>query len=196
MAPDVLKRDALSLPNLLTYGRIAAVPVIVAAIVMDGAAGSWIAFVLFVAAAVTDYLDGWMARRYKQQSALGAMLDPIADKLVVAGTLFALAAVGTISGWAIAAALIILCREILVSGLREYLAGLQVSVPVTWLAKWKTTLQLVAIGALIIAPALEMLAPGMVLAALAALWISAVLTLYTGVEYFRAGIGHLGRVDA
>ena len=106
----------------------------------------WIALAVFIAAGITDVLDGYFARMYGQQSSLGRMLDPIADKLLVASCLLMLAAEETIRGWSLLAAVIILCREILVSGLREYLAELRVSVPVSRLAKWKTTWQLVAVG--------------------------------------------------
>ncbi|MEO1199002.1 MAG: CDP-diacylglycerol--glycerol-3-phosphate 3-phosphatidyltransferase [Pseudomonadota bacterium] len=191
MATSSLRGDALSLPNLLTYGRILAVPVIVWAILWRTDSGLWMAFGLFVLAAVTDYFDGWLARKLDQQSALGRMLDPIADKLLVAAVLFGLVAVGTVSGLAIAAALIVLCREILVSGLREFLAGQSVDIPVTWIAKWKTTLQLAAVGALILAPAVDEALPSSMVLALALLWISAAITLYTGYDYVRSGLGHL-----
>ena len=102
----------------------------------------WVALAFFIAAAISDFLDGYLARIWAQQSSLGRMLDPIADKLLVSSCLLMLAAEDTIHGWALLAAIVILCREILVSGLREYLAELRVSVPVTRLAKWKTTLQL------------------------------------------------------
>jgi cardiolipin synthase len=151
----------------------------------------WLALALFVAAAVTDILDGYIARAWGQQSAFGRMLDPIADKLLVASVLLMLAADGTIRGWSLWAAIVILCREILVSGLREYLAELRVSVPVTALAKWKTTLQLIAIGFLIAGRAGDLIVPGITLTGLTLLWLSALLTLYTGWDYFRAGVRHL-----
>ncbi|WP_417671949.1 CDP-diacylglycerol--glycerol-3-phosphate 3-phosphatidyltransferase [Roseibium sp.] len=187
-----MKRNVvLSLPNLLTYGRIAAVPAVAGCFYFEGETASWVAFAIFVVAAITDFFDGYLARAWQQQSALGRMLDPIADKLLVSVCLLMLAAVGTIGGWSLAAAIIILCREILVSGLREFLAELQVSVPVTQLAKWKTTVQLIAIALLLVGPAGETILPGTVLAGLIALWLAALLTLYTGYDYFRAGIGHL-----
>src|SRR5262249_56927960 len=126
-----------------------------------------------------------------QQGSLGRMLDPIADKLLVASTLLMLAADGTIRGWSLWAAIVILCREILVSGLREYLAELRVSVPVTQLAKWKTTLQLVAIGFLIAGDAGDLILPITSQIGLTLLWLSALLTLYTGWDFFRAGVRHL-----
>ena len=154
-------KSSLSLPNILTYARIAAVPVVVGCLfaqsIRDGPLWlRWVALAIFIAAAVTDFLDGYYARIWDQQSAFGRMLDPIADKLLVASCLLMLAMDDTIHGWTLWAAIIILCREILVSGLREYLAALRVSVPVTKLAKWKTTVQLVAIGFLIAGEAGDM----------------------------------------
>ena len=203
---------ALSLPNVLTYSRIAAVPLVVACMywqaILQG--GLWlrlVALAIFIAAGITDFFDGYFARSWGQQSRLGRMLDPIADKLLVSSCLLMLAADETIKGWSLFAAIIILCREILVSGLREYLAELRVSVPVTQLAKWKTALQLVAIGFLLGGEAVDYYLPhsfmewrwkyadeplaltttiGLVL-----LWISAILTLYTGWDYFRAGLRHI-----
>jgi cardiolipin synthase len=187
---------ALSAANLLTYARIAAVPAVAACLfgiaVLDGGLWlRWLALAIYIAAAVTDWLDGWVARTYSQFSKLGRMLDPIADKLLVSACLLMLAADETIKGWALWAAIIILCREILVSGLREYLADLRVSVPVTNLAKWKTGLQLVAVGFLIAGPAGDQILPHTTLIGLTLLWIAALLTLYTGYDYFRAGSKHL-----
>lgn len=182
---------ATSLPNLLTYARIAAVPALVACFFIEGDTGKWLAVVIFTLAGFTDFLDGYLARIWKLQSSLGRMLDPIADKLLVAAALMVLVANGTLSGWSLWAAIIILCREILVSGLRESLAELKVSVPVTRLAKWKTAVQMVALGILLASPAGDKLIPNVTEFGLACLWISAVLTLYTGFDYFRASIGHL-----
>jgi CDP-diacylglycerol--glycerol-3-phosphate 3-phosphatidyltransferase len=181
-----------SLPNLLTYARIAAVPALVACFFwLEGDWIFWTATAIFVAASITDFLDGYLARAWQQQSRLGRMLDPIADKLLVATSLLMLVSVGIIGGWSLWAAVVILCREILVSGLREYLAEFQLSVPVTRLAKWKTAVQMVAIGILLSGPAGDELVPGILTLGLLCLWISALLTLYTGYDYFRAGIGHL-----
>src|SRR3974377_146266 len=119
----------------------------------------WVALALFIAAAITDFLDGYFARSLGQQSSFGRMLDPIADKLLVSSCLLMLAADETIKGWSLWAAIVILCREILVSGLREYLAELRVSGPVTRLAKWKTTVQLIAIGFLIAGKAGDAILP-------------------------------------
>jgi CDP-diacylglycerol---glycerol-3-phosphate 3-phosphatidyltransferase len=186
----------LAVPNLLTYARIVAVPAVVAClywqdILQGGLWLRWVALFIFVSAAVTDVLDGYFARKWGEQSSFGRMLDPIADKLLVASCLLMLAADGTIRGWSLWAAIVILCREILVSGLREYLAELRVSVPVTQLAKWKTTLQLVAVGFLIAGDAGDALMPVVTPVGLTLLWLSALLTLYTGWDYFRAGLRHL-----
>lgn len=186
----------LAVPNLLTYGRIAAVPAVVACMYWQGILQGglwlrWLALAIFITAGVTDILDGYFARSWGQQSSFGRMLDPIADKLLVASCLLMLAADGTILGWSLWAAIVILCREILVSGLREYLAELRVSVPVTRLAKWKTTLQLIAIGFLLAGEAGDAIIPIVTPMGLALLWLSALLTLYTGWDYFRAGVRHL-----
>ncbi len=185
-----------SIPNLLTYGRILAVPLIVLCFFMEGRLNSsdfarWLALGIFVVASLTDFLDGYLARKWQQMSNIGKMLDPIADKLLVSVILLLLAAEGSIAGWALWAGVIILCREILVSGLREYLAALQVSVPVTMLAKWKTTIQMIAIGFLIAGPAGDKVLPFNSEIGVAGLWIAAVLTLYTGYDYFRAGMSHI-----
>jgi cardiolipin synthase len=193
-------KSTLSLPNILTYARIAAIPVVVGCIyvqaIMDGPLWlRWLALAVFIAAGVTDFLDGYYARIWDQQSAFGRMLDPIADKLLVASCLLMLAADSSIHGWTLWAAVVILCREILVSGLREYLAALRVSVPVTTLARWKTTIQLVAIGFLIAGEAGEIILPPTTLIGIVLLWISAIVTIYTGWDYFRAGIHHLIEED-
>jgi len=195
-APTTGRGRALSLPNILTYSRCVAVPLVAGCLFWsDILAGGiwlrWVALALYVAAAITDFFDGYLARAWSQQSAIGRMLDPIADKLLVSTCLLMFASDGTIRGWSLWAAIVILCREILVSGLREFLAELRVSVPVSRLAKWKTTMQLVAVGVLITGPAGEAVLPGVNLIGLTLLWISAVLTLYTGYDYFRAGARHL-----
>lgn len=190
------RSNALSLPNLLTYGRCIAVPMVAgclfwADIMAGGHWLRWAALVIYVIAAITDFFDGYLARAWQQQSAIGRMLDPIADKLLVSTSLLMLASDGTIRGWSLWAAVVILCREILVSGLREFLAELRVSVPVTRLAKWKTATQLIAVGFLLAGPAADVVLPGITLAGIVLLWISALLTLYTGWDYFRAGAHHL-----
>jgi cardiolipin synthase len=181
-----------SLPNLLTYGRLACVPVVTGLLFWPEYHWvRWTALGIFAVAAITDFFDGYLARAWQQQSSLGRMLDPIADKLLVAACLTMLIADGMITGLYIWAAIVILCREILVSGLREYLAELRVSVPVSTVAKWKTTLQLLAIGFLIAGPAGEVVLPGTTWIGKILLVISAILTLYTGWDYFRAGLKHV-----
>jgi cardiolipin synthase (CMP-forming) len=199
--PARLRAHPLALPNLLTYGRIVAVPLVVACmfwqnILYGGLWLRWVALTIFIAAGVSDFLDGYFARIWGQQSSLGRMLDPIADKLLVSSCLLMLAAENTIHGWALFAAVVILCREILVSGLREYLAELRVSVPVTRLAKWKTTLQLVAVGFLICGEAGDAVVPVVTQVGITLLWLSALLTLYTGWDYLQAGLHHLTKEDA
>jgi cardiolipin synthase len=196
MSSRRLPARPLSLPNVLTYVRIAAVPVVVGLLFWQSIFGGplwlrWAALALFIGAGVTDFLDGYFARMWGQQSSLGRMLDPIADKLLVSSCLLMLAADGSIRGWTLLAAVIILCREILVSGLREYLAELRVSVPVTRLAKWKTTGQMVAIGFLVAGEAGDRVLPVVSEIGILLLWLSALLTLYTGYDYMRAGLRYM-----
>jgi cardiolipin synthase (CMP-forming) len=185
-----------NLPNILTYLRIAAVPVIAGCLYVESHLGGgqgwrWVALGFFAFAGVTDYFDGYFARILNQTSILGKMLDPIADKLLVAVTLLMLAAGDTIRGWSLWAAVIILSREILVSGLREFLAELRVSVPVSYIAKWKTALQLFSLGFLIAGGAGDEVLPFNTQIGITLLWIAALITLYTGYDYFRAGAKHL-----
>jgi CDP-diacylglycerol--glycerol-3-phosphate 3-phosphatidyltransferase/cardiolipin synthase len=189
-------RHALALPNLLTYGRLVAVPVV--ALLLQWPEVHWMrwaALGVYTVACVTDFFDGYLARIWKQQSPLGQMLDPIADKLLVATTLLAVAANQTLVGWTIWAAIIILCREFLVSGLREYLADLKVPLPVSIVAKWKTTVQMFALGFFIAGPAGEVVLPRTVIIGGVLLWIAAILTLYTAADYLIAGWPHFGDED-
>lgn len=183
------------LANQLTLLRIAAIPVIVALFYLQSPLGSWLACGLFTIAAVTDFFDGYVARTWRQQSAFGRFLDPIADKLLVSATLLMLVGFGQIKGLVILPALVILCREILVSGLREFLAEVRVGVPVSQLAKVKTVLQMVAIGFLIVGDAGPSWLPVRLIGD-GGLWIAAVLTLVTGYDYLHAGLGHVGRASA
>jgi CDP-diacylglycerol--glycerol-3-phosphate 3-phosphatidyltransferase/cardiolipin synthase len=185
-----------TLPNLLSLSRIVAVPLLAALLWWpDWALGYGLAFVLYCLMGVTDYVDGVLARSRGAVSRLGIFLDPIADKIMIAAVILLLTAKGGLTGPIVGdlhviAGLVILIREIAVSGLREFLGGLQVSVPVSTLAKWKTTLQLVALGALILAGAL----PGELwirVIGLASLWGAAVLTLVTGWDYLRVGLKHM-----
>jgi cardiolipin synthase len=187
---------AFALPNLLTYGRIVAVPIVVGCMYGQSILGyglwlRWVALFVFIVAGLTDMLDGYVARSWGQQSTFGRMLDPIADKLLVSSCLLMLAVDQTIKGPALWAAIVILCREILVSGLREYLAELRVTVQVTQLAKWKTFLQLLAVGFCIAGQAGDKILPITTDIGIGLLWFSAILTLYTGWDYFRAGVQHL-----
>ena len=178
------------LPNLLTFSRIGVIPLLVAAFYLDDPFGNIVACALFALAAVTDYLDGYLARAWSQQSNLGRFLDPVADKLMVAAAILMMVAFEMISGWSILAALVILCREILVSGLREFLAELRVGLPVSKLAKWKTAIQMVAITLLLLGDAGPGWLPIVALGDIA-LWIAAALTLITGYDYLRAGLRHM-----
>jgi cardiolipin synthase (CMP-forming) len=185
----------LSLANLLTLSRILAVPFLVALLWYPGwQLGYVLGFALYCLMAITDYFDGYVARAWGTVSKLGAFLDPIADKIMVAAVIVML--VGTrhdavsIQGLHLIPALIILLREIAVSGLREFLAELRVSMPVSKLAKWKTTLQLIALGALILAGALPMQL-WIKQVGLVSLWAAAALTLMTGWDYLRVGLKHM-----
>ena len=181
----------LTLPNILTLSRILAVPLLVACLWWPKwEAGYALAFALYCLMGVTDYFDGYLARAQGAVSKLGIFLDPIADKIMVAAVILMLVGTRDIAGVNLIAALVILLREIAVSGLREFLAQLQVSVPVSQLAKWKTTLQLVSFGALILAGALP-LQPWIGAVGLASLWAAAALTLVTGWDYLRVGLRHM-----
>jgi CDP-diacylglycerol---glycerol-3-phosphate 3-phosphatidyltransferase len=183
----------MSLPNVLTYARVVAVPIVAGLLFWPHEPWArWTALAIFIVAAITDFFDGYLARAWAQQSSLGRMLDPIADKLLVSAVILMLAADQTISGVTLWAAIVILCREILVSGLREYLAELRVPVPVTRVAKWKTTAQLVALGFLIAGPAGEAVLAGSTWIGIVLLWIAAILTLYTGWDYMKASYDHVG----
>lgn len=186
----------LSLPNLLTLSRILAVPILVFLLWRPTPIDYAITFVLYCIVGITDYFDGYLARAWGNISRLGQFLDPIADKIMVAAVLVMLISsrranpIPEIAGLHLIPALIILLREIIVSGLREFLAGLQVSVPVSALAKWKTALQLIALGALILGGALpqQLWVHGV---GLACLWSAAALTLVTGYDYLRTGLRHM-----
>ena len=182
------------LPNVLTISRIAAIPIIAAMSALHTATGNLIACMVFAAAGITDYFDGRLARDRSQTSDVGRMLDPIADKLLVGAALMLLAGQGRLTNWGLYPAIIILLREILVSGLREYLAGLRVGLPVTALAKWKTGFQMGALGTLLAGNDTAVLIHLSFLPVLfigeAMLWVAAVLTLVTGWDYLKAGLRH------
>ncbi len=184
----------VSLPNLLTLSRIAAIPVLVALVALRTPGGDVASMLVFAVAGITDFLDGRIARQRQLQSNVGRMLDPIADKLLVGATLMVLAGQARLPYGGLYPAIVILCREILVSGLREYLAGLSVGLPVTRLAKWKTGLQMAALGTLLAGDDgaavlhLGFLPVGAIGTAM--LWAAAVLTLITGWDYLQAGLHH------
>ncbi len=183
--------NMLNLPNILTLSRIFTVPFLVGLLWWpDWKLGYLLATVLYGLMAITDYFDGYLARSQGTVSKLGIFLDPIADKIMVASVILILCATGDIEGYNVIAALIILLREIAVSGLREFLAGLQVSVPVSQLAKWKTTFQLISLGALILSGGLPQF--GFILTVgIWTLWAAAILTLITGWDYLRVGLKHM-----
>ncbi len=186
----------LTLPNILTLSRILAMPVMVLLLWHPGPGDYWLAFILYCLVGITDYFDGYLARAQGAVSRLGIFLDPIAAKIMVAAVIVMLVSSRNHSGdpiihsFHIIPALVILLREITVSGLREFLAGIQVSVPVSRLAKWKTTLQLVALGALILAGAVPQW-PWVHQVGLVSLWAAAALTLLTGWDYLRVGLKHM-----
>jgi len=187
----------LSLPNLLTLSRILAVPILVFLLWKPDPYDYLITFVLYCLVGITDYFDGYLARAQGLTSKLGQFLDPIADKIMVAAVLVMLMASRKADGdppiiqdWSVIPALVILLREIIVSGLREFLAELKVLVPVSALAKWKTTFQLVALGALILGGGFPE-QPWMHSVGLVSLWAAAALTLVTGYDYLRLGLRHM-----
>ena len=182
------------LPNVLTLSRIAAIPLLVLFVALRTPGGDIAACAVFGVAAITDYFDGKLARSRKQQSDLGRMLDPIADKLLVAAALMMLVGLDRLSPLALYPAIVIMLREILVSGLREYLAGIRIRLPVTNLAKWKTGFQMGALGALLAgdtgASVLHLGWLPVSIIGEAMLWVAAALTLVTGWDYLTAGLRH------
>lgn len=185
------------LPNILTFSRIIAIPVLVALLLfVDEPLGSWLALAAYTFACVTDFFDGYLARAWHQQSAFGRFLDPIADKLLVAAVLLVLVGIDRFGGLTVLPAAVILCREILVSGLREFLAEVRVSVPVTTLSKWKTGIQMVALGFLLVGPSGPDFGPlSTIDIGIIGLWGAAALTLITGYDYLVAGLRHIRETD-
>jgi len=179
-----------SLPNLLTLLRIFIIPVLVAVLYFDNAMARWIALGLYSLACITDYFDGYLARHFNEVSPLGRFLDPIADKLLVAAVILMLSGDGRISGLVLLPGLVILCREILVSGLREYLAEIRVPLPVSKLAKWKTVIQMLALGFLIIGDAGPEILPTRLIGEVG-IWAAALLTFITGYDYLQRGLKHM-----
>lgn len=185
-----------SIPNLLTLSRIACIPLIVATFYLDGPLGNWLGLIILIFAGATDFFDGYLARAMHQQSSLGKFLDPIADKLLISSLILMLVGSGGIPGISILPAVVILCRELLVSGLREFLASAQVSVPVSRMAKYKTTLQMVTLGFLLVGTAGPNFGDFTTTdIGIFGLWIAALLTLITGYDYLRAGLRHVEKLD-
>ena len=179
----------MNISNILTLLRIAVIPIIVICIYMKEPYFGWIAFFLFCLASITDYFDGYIARLRNEITNFGTFLDPIADKLLVAAVILILTSKGVISDWDTVPALIILLREITVSGLREYLAGIKVSIPVSRIAKLKTFLQLSAMAIFILSEStLDLIL--IVYLGKIFLWLSAILTLYTAYDYVKGSIKH------
>jgi CDP-diacylglycerol--glycerol-3-phosphate 3-phosphatidyltransferase/cardiolipin synthase len=179
----------MKIPNILTIGRILIAPILVIIFYFPGEWSDWLSCLIFVIAAFTDYLDGFFARLYKQQSKFGELLDPIADKVIVATALALLIMSQTIKHYSVIAAIIIITREILISGLREFLAKAQIYIPVTNLSKGKTVIQMIAISILLAGESGNKFLFGYgIQLGVYLLWMSAILTLYTGYAYLRKGI--------
>ncbi len=183
-----------SLPNLLTLSRIAVIPAIVALFWFDGDIARWTMLGFYTVACITDFFDGYAARSMGMISNFGRFLDPVADKLLVAAVILMLAAFDRISGFTILPGLVILCREILVSGLREFLADIKIGVPVSRLAKWKTAIQMITLGFLIIGGAAPAAIPATAIGEIG-LWIAAGLTIVTGYDYLKTGLKYLTEDD-
>ena len=188
-----------NVPNMLTLSRIVMIPAVTWFLWQGDDISRWIAMLFYFVAAVSDFFDGYLARVLNQSSVIGQFLDPIADKLLVASILMVLVANGQVDDIHFLAGLVIMMREIAVSGLREFLGGIQVSVPVSSLAKWKTTAQILCLGFLIVGPASDpfpwaflswITVPSSEIG-IGLLWVSAILTLITGADYLRAGIKHM-----
>tara|TARA_Y100000590_G_C15486590_1_gene926053 strand:- start:96 stop:644 length:549 start_codon:yes stop_codon:yes gene_type:complete len=179
----------INLSNILTISRILVIPIIVVFIYLKSPLYCWFAFTLFCLAGITDFFDGYFARLRNEVSNLGTFLDPIADKLLVAAVILILTSKEIITNWETIPALIILLREIAVSGLREYLAEIKVSMPVSKISKLKTSLQLIALGILILSESAISIVP-IILIGKIALWSAAILTLYTGYDYLKSGLKH------
>lgn len=186
------------LPNILTFSRIVAIPVLVCLLLfVNDPLGSWLALAAYTIACVTDFFDGYLARAWSQQSAFGRFLDPIADKLLVASVLLMLVGIDRIAGLTVLPAAVILCREIVVSGLREFLAQVRVRVPVTTLAKWKTGIQMTTLGFLLVGPSGPDFGPlSTTQIGVIGLWGAAGLTLITGYDYLLAGLRTIHETDA
>jgi cardiolipin synthase len=180
----------VNLPNFLTLSRIGAIPAIVALFWFDGATVRWVMLAVYSYACITDFFDGYAARSMGSISSFGRFMDPVADKLLVASLILMLVAFDRIAGLAVLPGLVILCRELLVSGLREFLAEIKVGVPVSGLAKWKTFIQMIALGFLIVGDASPAFIPAETIGEVG-LWVAAALTIVTGYDYLKTGMAHL-----
>jgi cardiolipin synthase len=176
-----------TVPNLLTLTRIALIPIMTAAFYAGSQFGSWVAALVFIVACLTDFLDGYVARVWSQTTRIGQFLDPVADKLLVATTLLLLAGFGRISRYSLMPASIILCREIMVSGLREFLSELKIKMPVTVIAKWKTAIQMLSISLLLLGD-IPTFGSHVLLLGECILWIAGIMTLITGLDYLKASV--------
>ena len=186
-----------NLPNILTFSRIIAIPILVCLLLfVPDPAGSWFAFSVYTFACITDFFDGYLARAWHQQSAFGRFLDPIADKLLISSVLLVLVGIDRFQGLSVLPAAVILCREIVVSGLREFLAEIRVGIPVSSLAKWKTGIQMLTMGFLLVGPNGPNFGPLTTLEiGVAGLWIAASLTVVTGADYLLLGLRHIRETD-
>tara|TARA_B100000989_G_scaffold232502_1_gene179292 strand:+ start:119 stop:679 length:561 start_codon:yes stop_codon:yes gene_type:complete len=172
------------IPNYLTIFRVLCIPVIILNIIPQSFFFNWVAVILYIVACISDFLDGYLARKLKVESKLGKFLDPIADKILIISVIFILVAIGKINGFFVYPALIIIIREVLVSGLREFFAKSEISINVSKIAKWKTLIQMFALGFLIIGNDFTLL-PNTILVGEIGLLIASLITIYTGYEYFK-----------
>jgi cardiolipin synthase len=182
-----------NLPNLLTFLRIVSLPVLIALFFVESYWAAWTALFIYILACITDFLDGYLARKYKVESAFGKFLDPISDKIFVASLLVTLVAFDRLDGLWIIPVIIIMMREFLVSGLREFLGPMNIQLPVSQLAKWKTTIQMVAMGFLVVGPYGNDVLPYCLTIGQWGLAIAALLTVITGWDYLKTGIKHIPR---
>lgn len=185
-----------SIPNIMTMARILLLPFIVALLYIPEAWAAWVALAFYIIAALTDFLDGFVARKMNMESAFGRFLDPIADKVFIASLLLLLVGFGRLQGVWIIAGIIILARELLISGLREFLGPENITFPVTRLAKWKTTVQMFALGFLIVGDYGDVILPYTLEIGHLLILIAAVLTVITGWAYFKVGLKHIESMDA
>ena len=182
-----------NLPNYLTYLRILLIPVIIALFFIPSAAAAWAALGLYTVASITDFLDGYLARKWNVESAFGRFLDPISDKIFIASLLVTLVGFDRLDGIWIVPVIIILMREFLVAGLREFLGPMNIQLPVSVLAKWKTTIQMIALGFLVVGDYGDVILPRTLEIGQWGLAIAAILTVVTGWSYLKAGLKHIPR---